>query len=71
MSDLAESDVATARNIDALFCSELETGDEPTKRQLAAAIRSSLKTHRTWEGCTRVVVAVFTKTPTCAAERES
>jgi hypothetical protein len=71
MPDLTESDVAMARIIDALFCSELRTGDQPTKRQLAASIRSSLKTHRNWNACTRTVAAEFAKAPVRAAERES
>lgn len=70
MSDLTESHVAMARIIDALFCSELETGDLPTKRQLAAAIRKSLKIHRGWNGCTRAVAAEFARNPARAVERE-
>jgi hypothetical protein len=70
MSDLGESQLAMARIIDALFCSELETGDAPTGRQLAHAIRGSLRTYRNWNGCTRAVAAAFGKTPTEAARRE-
>ena len=59
-----------ARIIDALFCSKLETGEVPTGRQLAHAIRGSLKTHRNWNGCTRAVAEAFAKTPTEASRRE-
>lgn len=71
MSDLNESHLAMARIIDALFCSDLETGDAPTGRQLARAIRESLRTYRTWNGCTRVVIAAFADRPLAAARRES
>lgn len=71
MSDLNESHVAVARITDALFCSELETGDSPTGRQLAAAIREALRTHRNWNGCTRFVSAAFAKAPIEAARREA
>ena len=70
MSDLTESHIAMARMIDALFCSELKTGSMPTKQQLAAAIRHSVKTHRNWNGCTRAVAAAFSATPQVAIERE-
>lgn len=68
--DLNESHVALAHLADALFCSELETGSVPTGRQLAAAIRASLRTHRNWNGCTRVVAAAFATAPRSAEERE-
>ena len=71
MSDLNESHVAMACIIDALFCSELETGDTPSNRQFAAAIRGALRTHRNWNGCTRAVAAAFAKAPTEAARREA
>lgn len=70
VSDLNESHLALARIIDALFCSELETGDIPTGRQLAHAIRGSLKTYRNWNGCTRAVAQAFAKTPAEASRRE-
>jgi hypothetical protein len=70
MSDLTESHLALARITDALFCSDLETGNLPTGRQLAAAIRGALKTHRDWNGCTRAVAAAFTKNPLAAEQRE-
>lgn len=70
MPDPSESDVALARIADALFCSELETGQAPTSRQLAAAIRASLKAHRNWDGCTRAVAAAFALAPRAAEERE-
>jgi hypothetical protein len=70
MPDLNESHVAVARITDALFCSELETGDSPTGRQLVAAIRGALRTHRNWNGCTRFVSAAFAKAPEAAERRE-
>lgn len=70
VSDLNESHVALAFITDALFCSELETGATPTSRELAAAIRKALRTHRGWNGRTRTVAAVFATTPIYAAERE-
>lgn len=70
VSDLAESHVALARITDALFCSELETSHLPTGRQLAAAIRQSLKRHDNWNGCTRAVAEAFTKDPHAAGKRE-
>jgi hypothetical protein len=70
MSDLNESHVAVARIIDALFCSDLETATVPTRRQLAAAIRGALRTHRNWNGCTRAVASAFTKSPVAAEQRE-
>jgi hypothetical protein len=70
VSDLTESHVALARIADALFCSELETGDVPTSQQLAAAIRTSLRTHRNWDGCTRAVAEAFAQTPKAAEHRE-
>ena len=71
VSDLTESHVALGRITDALFCSELETDSLPTRRQVAAAIRSALKTHRNWNGCTRAVAEAFTRNPNAAAEREA
>ena len=71
MSDLNESHVAMARIVDALFCSDLETGDAPSNRQFAAAVRGALRTHRNWNGCTRAVAAAFTKASTEAARREA
>jgi hypothetical protein len=53
VSDLTESHVALARITDALFRSTVETGQALTDRQLAAAIRTSLASHRNWNGCTR------------------
>ena len=71
MSDLTESHVVLARLTDALFCSGLGIGESPTRRQLAAAVRQALTTHRTWNGCTRAVAAVFAKTPAEATRREA
>jgi hypothetical protein len=71
MSDLNEGHVVLARLTDALFCSDLEIGQSPTRRQLAAAVRQALTTYRTWNGCTRAVVAVFAKMPAEAARREA
>jgi len=71
MSDLNESHVALAFITDALFCSELKTGATPTGRELAAAMRKALRTHRGWNGCTRTVAAAFTTTPIYALEREA
>lgn len=68
--DLNESHVALAHITDALFCSELKTGENPTRRQLAAAIRKALQEHRNWNGCTRAVAAAFARTPDTATERE-
>lgn len=70
VSDLNESHVALARIIDALFCSELETGDVPTGRQLAHAICGSLRSYRNWNGCTRAVAKAFAETPIEASQRE-
>lgn len=71
MSDLTERHVALGRITDALFCSELETDSLPNHRQLAAAIRGALKTHRNWNGCTRAVAEAFTSNPKAAGEREA
>jgi hypothetical protein len=71
VSDLTESHVALARITDALFCSELATDDQPTIRQLAAAIREALRTHRNWNVCTRAVAAAFTTNPQEAERREA
>lgn len=70
VADLSENHVALAFLTDALFCSELETGDAPAGRQLASAIRDALRTHRGWNGCTRAVAAAFATTPTSATRRE-
>lgn len=70
VSDLNESHLAMSRIIDALFCSDLETGDAPTPRQLAHAIRRSLRTHRNWNGCTRAVADAFANAPIEAGRRE-
>jgi hypothetical protein len=70
VSDLNESHLAVARIIDALFCSDLETGHVPTGHQLAHAIRGSLKTHRNWNGCTRAVAKAFIKAPAESGRRE-
>ena len=71
MSDLTESHVALGHITDALFCSELETDSLPTRRQMAAAIRSALKTHRNWNGCTRAAAGAFTRNPDAAGKREA
>lgn len=71
MSDLNESHRTIARLTDALFCSDLVTGDTPTGRQLAHAIRSALKTHRNWNGLTRAVAEAFGAEPAEAGRREA
>jgi hypothetical protein len=60
-----------ARIIDALFCSDLETGTVPTGRQVAHAIRAALRKHRNWDGLTRAVAETFGRTPGEAARREA
>ena len=49
----------------------LKTDGAPSNRQLAAAIRRGLRTHRNWNGLTRAVAAAFANMPTEAAEREA
>ena len=71
MSDLTEHDLALALLTDALFCSDLPLGSAPTGKELASAIRRSLKTHRGWNGCTRMVAAAFASAPTGACLREA
>ena len=71
VSDLTESHLALARVTDALFCSELETGDTPTTCQLATAFRAALKAYRNWNGCTRAVAAAFTANSQEAERREA
>lgn len=71
VSELNESHLIRARIIDAIFCSELETGAVPSSRELAHAIRGALWKYRSWNGCTRVVVAVFADDPTAATQREA
>ena len=46
MSDINESHIALARITDALFCSDLVTGETPSRHELAAAIRRALREHR-------------------------
>ncbi|HEV2344456.1 MAG TPA: hypothetical protein VGS97_10225 [Actinocrinis sp.] len=58
------------RSLDALFCSDVETGDTSTEPEVAAAIRRALRKYRDWNGCTRVVAAAFANAPTSANERE-
>jgi hypothetical protein len=70
VSDINESHLALARIIDALFCSELETGTVPTGRQLAHAIRDALRKHRNWNGMTRAVGEAFGSAPAEAERRE-
>jgi hypothetical protein len=70
MFDLNESHLAMARIIDALFCSDLETGDALTDRQLAQAIRGALMTYRNWNGLTRAVGEAFGRAPAEATRRE-
>lgn len=70
VSDLGERHVALARITDALFCSGLETGELPAKRQLVVAIRRALKSRRDWNGCTRAVAAAFANAPEDAERRE-
>ncbi len=69
-ADLNEGHLALARIVDALFCSDLETGSTPTNRQLAAAIRGALQNRRDWNGCTRAVADAFTNNPREAEMRE-
>lgn len=69
--DLTEHDLAIAFMTDALFCSSLKVGDRPSGRQLLAAIREAMKTHRGWNGCTRAVAAAFASTPAAAERREA
>lgn len=71
VSDLDESHIALARITDALFCSDLITGESPSRRQVTAAIRRALRGHRTWNGCTRAVAAAFANAPSQATEREA
>jgi hypothetical protein len=71
VSDLDESHIALARITDALFCSDLVTGEAPSRRQVTAAIRRALREHRTWNGCTRAVAAAFANTPSQATQREA
>lgn len=70
VSDLNESHLALALITDALFCSDLETGDTPTREQLGAAIRKTLSINHGWNGCTRTVASAFATTPRWATERE-
>ncbi|MBS2966584.1 hypothetical protein KGA66_26335 [Actinocrinis puniceicyclus] len=69
-ADLNEGHLALARLVDALFCSDLETGSTPTHRQLAAAIRGALQNRRGWNGRTRAVAEAFTRNPREAEMRE-
>lgn len=70
VSDLNESHLAMARIVDALFCSDLETGTVPTGRQVAHAIRAAHRKYRNWDGLTRAVAEKFGRTPGEAARRE-
>lgn len=70
MTDLTEGHVTLALIADALFCSGLATGDRPTSRQLAAAIRGAQMRHRNWDGCTRAVASAFAANPRDAEARE-
>lgn len=59
-----------ARIVDALFCSEIVTGTDPTGRQIAHAIRDALRTYRDWNGLTRAVAQAFGNAPDQATQRE-
>lgn len=69
-ADLNEGHLALARLVDALFCSDLETGSTPSNRQLAAAIRGALQDRHNWNSCTRAVAEAFTRNPHEAEMRE-
>ena len=71
MTDLAERHRAMAFLTDALFCSDLEIGSTPSEREMSAAIRSALKAHRNWDGCTRTVTAAFGEDIASATRREA
>ena len=71
MTDLAEHHLAMALLTDALFCSDLEIGSTPSEQELSAAIRSALKAHRNWDGCTRNVRAAFCEDLASATRREA
>lgn len=69
-SDLDESHLTIACLMDAIFCSDLATGDSPPPCELGRAIRNALRTHRNWNGLTRAVVEAFGASPKEAAQRE-
>lgn len=71
VSDLNESHLTLALITDALFCSDLETGDTPTREQLGTSIRETLNLYRGWNGLTRTVASTFATTPRWATEREA
>ena len=71
MTDLAEHHRAMAFLADALFCSDLQIGSTPSEREMSTAIRTALKAHRNWDGCTRTVRAAFGKDIASATRRET
>lgn len=71
MSDLDDGHRAEALLADCLFCSDLQTGSSPSDVQVAAAIRSTLKKRRNWDGFTRAVIAAFRDDIDSASQREA
>jgi hypothetical protein len=60
--------IATAR-AEALFTSDLSAGDEPSKKQLTAAIRRAVRAHGGIRGCAGEVAAAHGGQPETAAAR--
>lgn len=71
MTDLDDGHRAEALLADCLFCSDLETGSSPSDTQVPAAVRSTLKKRRNWDGCTRAVMAAFRDDIDSASRREA
>ena len=61
--------VLVAARAEALFMSELPTGTEPSREQVADAIRSAVAAHRGTRGCASGMAAAYGDYPEIAVPR--
>jgi hypothetical protein len=67
---ISESTLALAWVTDALFCSDLTTGQLLTGTEMSDAIRAALAEHGGWDGCMRTVALAFIDDENQAIERQ-
>jgi hypothetical protein len=67
-TDLANTDLASATQVDALFASALQRSDEPTARQVEQAIAASIQTFGD-QGCAARVAQEYGDHPETAVVR--
>ncbi|MFC8434006.1 hypothetical protein [Streptomyces sp. NPDC057253] len=63
------SDLLTAARAEALFTSDLSTGSEPTRAEIAAAIRRAILDHGGSRGCATILAWAYGERPETAVPR--